>query len=80
MNEEVGYTIYSKKFCPWCDKAKIMLHVEGKDFTVVDCTDSDEPRQHLLDEGKNTVPQIFKGDDYVGGFEQLFNMKHSIGL
>ena len=44
MNEEGVYTIYSKKFCPWCDKAKIMLHVEGKDFTVVDCTDSDEPQ------------------------------------
>lgn len=73
------FTIYSKKYCPWCDKAKILLQRAGESFTEIDCTSSNEPRQHLLDEGKITVPQIFLGDTYIGGYEDLFNLSNKEG-
>lgn len=70
------YKIYTKEYCPWCDRAKILLHRLGERWEEIDCTDSDKPRQQLLDDGKVTVPQIFYGEDYVGGFTELFHRIH----
>jgi len=65
--------MYTSNFCPYCINAEKLLSEKG--FDNLDKIKVDEDRS-ILEEmikktGKRTVPQIFIGDHYVGGFEDL---------
>ena len=65
--------IYTKETCPYCDMAKSLLFSKGvKDITFkrVDQNESDLQEMYTITQRK-TVPQIFIGDFYVGGFDDL---------
>lgn len=57
--------------CPWCDKAKHLLSRHGKTYTYLEVEGDDGLRKFLKAIGKRTVPQIFEGTRYVGGYEDL---------
>ena len=64
--------IYTKTKCGYCKKAKLLLnHYEEI------CLDDDEERMKFYEEmnangySVNSVPQIFIGDKYIGGYEEL---------
>lgn len=65
-------TIYTKRKCPFCYKAKSLLLERGYNITekVIgeDCS-----REDLLDlvPSAKTVPQIFVNQVYVGGYTEL---------
>ena len=67
-------TIYSKKVCPFCVKAKGLLKSKGVDFKEVSIETSEENRAEMLakSNGAMTVPQIFIDDLHVGGCDDLF--------
>ena len=62
--------IYTKDYCPFCNKAKAKLEELGIDYNEVDVTD-DEAKQNEMVEltGSITVPQIFL---HIGGCDDLF--------
>ena len=65
--------MYTSNHCPYCSNAEQLL--KNKGVTVVDKLYVDQD-PHVLSEmmektGKRTVPQIFIGDIYVGGFDDL---------
>ena len=66
-------TVYSTQFCPYCEAAKRLLEDKGADFEVIDLTHDAEGRTKLIEKsnGMRTVPQIFIGDQHIGGFDQL---------
>lgn len=67
-------TIYTTPTCPYCIAAKQLLNSESVAFTEVGMhTVSAEERQELSAKtnGYRTVPQIFIGDTFIGGFDQL---------
>lgn len=70
--EKPVYTVYSKPNCPNCDRAKMLLDLNSCIYEVKDATDP-EIRNELLDLVPNarSVPQIFKEEEYIGGYEQL---------
>ena len=66
-------TIYSTKICPYCDAAKRLLTQKGYPFKDVDLSNNPDLRMKLSSEqnGWRTVPMIFIGNNFVGGFTEL---------
>ena len=52
-------TIYSKKNCPNCVKAKEYLKNINIEFNEVDVETNAEARNQLIEEGHRSVPQIY---------------------
>lgn len=71
--------MYSTALCPYCRMAERLLHERG--VTVIEKIAVDrEPGR--LDEmmkrtGRRTVPQIYIGERYVGGYDDLAALDHS---
>lgn len=68
-------TVYSKPNCPFCVRAKKLLDEKGIGYTEESAV---EKREELIERvtaatgvAPRTVPQIWLGDTYVGGYDQL---------
>lgn len=65
-------TMYVTNYCPYCVSAKALLTKRGIEFNVVDVTNDPEKRDWLVKTtGRRTVPQIFIGDEAVGGSDDI---------
>ena len=65
-------TIYSSAICPYCVAAKNFLRSQGKSWTEVRIDLDPAEREKMIARAKRTsVPQIFVGETYVGGFDDL---------
>jgi glutaredoxin 3 len=71
-------TMYSTAVCPYCVRAERLLRTKG--VTEIDKirVDLDATRRAEMIErtGRRTVPQIFIGDTYVGGCDELYELEH----
>ena len=66
-------TVYSKKNCPFCNQAKALLKLKGKEFTEIKIDEDNQARDFVLGQGHRTVPQIYKNGELLveGGFQGL---------
>ena len=65
-------TIYTSNFCAYCVAAKNLLKSRGYNWTEVRVDLDATGRQEMLARAnRSSVPQIFIGDVYVGGFDEL---------
>ena len=65
--------MYSTGVCPYCLMAERLLKAKGVDLIEKIRVDL-EPQQRadmMQKTGRRTVPQIYIGDTYVGGFDEL---------
>lgn len=71
-----GVTIYSTAVCPFCIAAKRLLESLGIGFTEIQLDREPELRMRLAEEnsGWRTVPMIFIGDRFIGGFIEVRNL------
>jgi len=72
-------TIYTKAWCPYCDAAKDLLRGKNVAFDEIS-VDGDTAGQTAMAEranGRRTVPQIFIGDQHVGGCDDLYALERS---
>ena len=74
--------IYTSPTCGYCHAAKRLLRGKGVDFTEIDIRAHPERRAEMINRaaGGYTVPQIFIGDTYVGGCDELFALDNRGGL
>jgi thioredoxin reductase (NADPH) len=64
--------MYTKSWCPYCDRAKSLLTQKGQTWEEIDVEASSEKRDEMVERAhRTTVPQIFIGDLHVGGFDEL---------
>jgi GrxC family glutaredoxin len=65
--------IYTMDNCPYCDRAKALLNGRGIPFEEIKLADDDEEAWEALIKrsGMQTVPQIFVGDELIGGYTDL---------
>jgi thioredoxin reductase (NADPH) len=64
--------MYTKSWCPYCDRAKRLLAAKGQSFREIDVEASDAAREEMIARSRRrTVPQIWIGDRHVGGFDEL---------
>lgn len=66
-------TVYTTPICSYCSAAKRLLTTRQLPYTEVDLSDDQALRERLSREnnGYRTVPMIFIGDDFVGGYTEL---------
>ena len=64
--------IYSKDYCPYCIKAKNLLTSIGATYEEIDITNDQETLMKIVEKSHmRTVPQIFLGDECLGGFDSI---------
>lgn len=66
--------VYTTPICPYCSNAKQLLKSKEVEFDEIGMHDmSRDERMKLMEKTNNyrTVPQIFIGDTFVGGFDEL---------
>ena len=66
-------TVYSKNYCPFCDKAKHLLKTKNIAYTEIKIDEDQEAREWLISQGHRTAPQIYLGDELFveGGYQGL---------
>jgi len=70
--------IYSKNYCPYCSRAKSLLERKGVAYEEINLEGKDDEMSALIKEtGMRTVPQIYVGDFFVGGFTELDELDKS---
>jgi thioredoxin reductase (NADPH) len=64
--------IYTKHWCPYCDRAKALLQSKGIAYEEIDVTQNPD-REHEITQRsqRRTVPQIFINGTPVGGSDDL---------
>ena len=73
--------IYTKTWCAYCRMAKALLSKEGIDFEEIDVTFDIEKEQEMKQRsGRYTVPQIFIGNEAIGGFTELAQLSAKVNL
>ena len=71
----VKVTVYSKDYCPYCDRAKAMLKSKGVAFEAIELQDSPGEFAKLKEKtGLMTVPQIFIGEKLIGGYSDMADL------
>ena len=69
-------TIYTTRFCPYCHAAKDLLRKKGAAFDEIDVTSDRSGRESMSARaaGRTSVPQIFIGEQHVGGCDDLHDL------
>jgi glutaredoxin 3 len=71
--------MYSTAYCPFCVRAERLLNTKG--VTEIDKIRVDlDPslRAEMMQmTGRRTVPQIFIGETYVGGCDELYALERA---
>ena len=69
----MSVVVWSKDACFYCQMAKGLLDREGIEYEERNIETGDWTRDQMLESvpGSTTVPQIFYGEEYVGGFAEL---------
>jgi glutaredoxin 3 len=68
-------TIYTTPYCPYCHAAKTLLKKKGAAFEEIDVQDPSLRQQMMLrSNGRRTVPQIFIGEQHVGGSDDIHEL------
>jgi glutaredoxin 3 len=67
-------TMYSTAVCPYCINAERLLRSKGiTEINKIRVDLDPEKRAEMMQRtGRRTVPQIYIGEHYVGGFEELY--------
>jgi len=74
--------MYSTAMCPYCVRAERLLASKGvKDITRIRVDEDPARREEMIARtGRRTVPQIFIGDNHVGGYDDLAALDRAGGL
>jgi glutaredoxin 3 len=69
--------IYTKTFCPYCWRAKMLLESKGVSFREISVDFAGAEKQMMVQRasGRTTVPQIFIGERHVGGCDDLMALE-----
>lgn len=76
-----GITVFSKTYCPFCQKALKILEEEAADMTVYQLDEYKEPANGPVQQELNkitgtlSVPQIFVGGKFIGGATDIEKLK-----
>jgi glutaredoxin 3 len=71
--------LYSTNYCPYCQQAKRLLTQQNLKFEEISLEGQDDLRRQLSEDngGWRTVPMIFIGDEFIGGFDDLHALQKS---
>lgn len=68
--------IYTKTYCPYCVKAKNLLEKKKITFEEINIeSDADFAQKLFAKTGFRTVPQIFIGEQCIGGCDDMYALE-----
>ncbi len=70
-NKPLDVTVFSRKGCPFCARAKGLLHDAGIHFEELELNQDYSDRSLRAISGASTFPQIFINSEHIGGAEAL---------
>jgi len=72
-----GIVLYTTPWCPFCIRAKALLDQKHVSYHDIDVAAHPELRQTMqqFSHGSHTVPQIFIGDQHIGGCDELYALE-----
>lgn len=72
-------TIYTRPMCPYCVRAVSLLKQKGVDFEEIDAGFDPEKKKEMVQRanGARTFPQIFVGDEHIGGCDEMLALDRS---
>ena len=65
-------TLYTTRYCPYCIRARNLL--DEKDVAYRDVAVDHDPRlrrEMTARSGRGTVPQIWIGEQHIGGYDDM---------
>jgi glutaredoxin 1 len=68
------FTIFGREGCGYCRQAKAVMESKDLEFRYVDIHEegiSQDDLAKTVGKPVRTVPQIFHGEEYVGGYQEL---------
>ena len=69
-------TIYTTRWCPFCWRAKGLLSSKGVEFDEIPVDGNPSLRAEMaVRAGATSVPQIWIGDQHVGGCDELYSLE-----
>ena len=65
--------VYSSMLCPYCFAAKTLLKKLNLKFEEVMVDNNSKMKKKMIElsDGRTSVPQIFFGENHVGGYDDL---------
>ena len=73
--------IYTTPICGYCVMAKRLLDQQDVPYEEINAASDPELRMWLIKAtGQRTVPQIFFGDESIGGFQELRALEYAEGI
>ncbi len=73
--------IYATRFCPYCTAARSLFTQLAVPYTEISVDGDRQLREEMTRlSGARTVPQIWVGDQHVGGFTELHALHQNGGL
>lgn len=75
---QAAVTLYTTRFCPFCMRAKALLDHKQTGYREIP-VDGDRERRAEMTRlaGSRSVPQIWIGDQHIGGCDELFALERS---
>lgn len=68
--------LYGTQYCPYCVMARRLLTQKGVRFEDIRIDETPSRRAEMEQRSKRfTVPQIFIGDEHVGGCDDLYALE-----
>ena len=65
-------TLYTTRFCPYCVRAKALLDQKGVTYTEIAVDNDPGLRREMVSRsGGNSVPQIWIGEEHIGGCDEM---------
>lgn len=73
---EQGVVIYTTRICPFCLRAKQLLEHKGVSYREI-AVDGDHQLRESMQRrsGQRTVPQIWIGEQHIGGCDDLYGLE-----
>jgi len=71
-------TIYTTSTCPYCRRAKELLQKKNLAYTEIPVDGDGEARLKMTERanGRTSVPQIFFGEEHIGGCDDLYELHY----
>jgi glutaredoxin 3 len=71
-------TMYSTSWCGYCAMARRLLESKGQSWEEVDVDAEAGRRDEMIQRsGRRTVPQIWIGEQHVGGYDDLIALERA---
>ncbi|MCF7530974.1 glutaredoxin 3 [Pseudomonas sp. P2498] len=64
-------TMYTTSTCPYCRAARELFRSKNIRFIEIDVQSTERRTEMINRSGRRTVPQIYFGDQHIGGYDDL---------